>query len=65
MTPTLRLDPNPCRLYRWPAASLCTAYSGSHVCGRKGGHTGACRCACCEKRGRGRDITDAPTEPTP
>ena len=57
-SPTLRLDPNPCRLYRWTRGSVCTTHSGAHVCEYPGGHDGACRCDFCRKSGRGKDIAE-------
>lgn len=43
----LIIDPNPCRKYPWDNLWACPdVYSGSHYCGRPGGHEGKCRCDC-------------------
>lgn len=60
----VRIDPNPCRRYRWSEAPCPGCYSGSHVCRRPGGHPGSCYCSLCDKRGRGRDrAEEAPAQP--
>lgn len=59
-----RIDPNPCWRYRWSEKPCPGVYSGSHICVYPGGHDGSCKCAYCDKRGRGKDRSDAPTQPT-
>lgn len=53
------IDPNPCRRYRWAEEFCPDTPSGAHVCARKGGHEGQCRCYHCGQLGRGKDRADA------
>ena len=62
MSVTLRVDPNPCNRYRWPATPCRGTNSGAHVCMYPGGHDGGCKCFYCDKRSTGKDVADALTQ---
>lgn len=53
--PLMVIDPNPCLRYRWSEAPCRNCYSGSHACGKPGGHAGTCVCDYCGAHGRGKD----------